>query len=129
MIRKTSLVLLGAAAGVAATLIATQPPERFGILDLDGAMVTKFREKDRKEGGWVNGGYFVLSPKVLDYIEGDNTVWEGEPLERLAQEKQLSAFKHSGFWYAMDTQRDRDHLNQLWLSGQAPWVSRPLSMP
>lgn len=104
-----------------ATLTAVAPPGRFGALDLDGARVRRFREKPAGDGGTINGGFFVLSPRVLDLIEGDATVWENEPLERLAREGQLSAFVHAGFWAAMDTLRDKNHLEALWARGEAPW--------
>ena len=104
-----------------ATLTGVQPPGRFGVLNLKGESVTSFEEKPHGDGAWINGGYFVLSPKVIDLIEGDATVWEREPMERLAHDGQLSAYLHSGFWHAMDTLRDRNHLEELWQSGNAPW--------
>lgn len=104
-----------------ATVTATQPPGRFGALEADGARVLGFREKPVGDGGWINGGFFVLSPKVGDYIEGDSTVWEREPLEKLASENQLSVYYHDGFWQPMDTLRDKRHLEELWQSGKAPW--------
>ncbi len=104
-----------------ATLTAVQPPARFGALSLEGSRVARFEEKPLGDGGMVNGGFFVLSPRVIDYIEGDHTHWEGEPLERLAREGQLSAFPHHGFWQPMDTLRDKTHLEELWNSGKAPW--------
>jgi glucose-1-phosphate cytidylyltransferase len=104
-----------------ATLTAVQPPARFGALSLDGNRVVRFEEKPLGDGGFVNGGFFVLSPRVVDYIEGDHTHWEREPLERLAKEGQLSAFAHPGFWQPMDTLRDKTHLEELWNSGKAPW--------
>lgn len=107
--------------GTLASLTATQPPGRFGSLILDQHQVTRFQEKPSGDGGWINGGFFVLSPKVLDYIEGDHTLWEREPMERLAQAGQLSAFLHHGFWQPMDTLRDKNHLEELWASGKAPW--------
>jgi glucose-1-phosphate cytidylyltransferase len=106
---------------VLATLTAVQPPGRFGAIELNQHRIARFREKPLGDGGWVNGGFFVLSSKVLDYIDGDQTIWEREPLERLAQEGQLSAFKHHGFWHAMDTLRDKNYLEELWNSGRAPW--------
>jgi glucose-1-phosphate cytidylyltransferase len=109
--------------GRLATVTAVQPPGRFGALKLDGARVTGFQEKPVGDGGWINGGFFVLSPKVGDYIEGDATVWEREPMERLAAENQLSAWFHHGFWQPMDTLRDKNHLDGLWSSGKAPWKS------
>ena len=107
--------------GKLATLTATQPPGRFGALSLQGADITSFVEKPEGDGSWINGGFFVLSPKVIDYIEGDNTIWEREPMERLAREGQFSAYLHHGFWQPMDTLRDKQHLENLWDSGQAPW--------
>lgn len=106
----------------AATVTAVPSPGRFGILDLDGQdRVSRFHEKPDYEMGWINGGFFVLNKDVLDYIEGDKTIWERTPLEQLAADNQLSAFKHSGFWRPMDTLRDKNELNQLWASGNAPW--------
>ena len=107
--------------GRLATVTATQPPGRFGALVMDGARVLGFREKPVGDGGWINGGFFVLSPKVGDYIEGNSTVWEREPLERLAHEGQLSVYQHKGFWQPMDTLRDKRQLEELWDSGKAPW--------
>lgn len=104
-----------------ATITAVLPPSRFGVLGLDNDVVTGFQEKPHGEGGWINGGFFVLSPKVIDYIESDATVWEGAPLDRLAQDGQLMAYRHEGFWQPMDTLRDRNMLEQIWMSGQAPW--------
>ena len=99
-----------------------RPPARFGALELGpGSAVTAFHEKPSGEGALVNGGFFVLSPEVLDLIAGDDTVWEREPLERLAAMDQLRAFRHEGFWQPMDTMRDRQMLEELWQSGQAPW--------
>lgn len=106
---------------VKATLTAAYPPGRFGALDFDGSKVRSFREKPQGDGGMINGGFFVLSPQVLDYIEDDDTMWERAPLERLADEGQLAAFQHTGFWQPMDTLRDKTHLEALWASGQAPW--------
>lgn len=104
-----------------ATLTAVRPPERFGVLELDGARVARFHEKPRGDGAWINGGYFVLSAGVFDYLDGDDCVWEREPLERLAAAGQLGAWLHAGFWYCMDTLRDRQHLETLWREGRAPW--------
>jgi glucose-1-phosphate cytidylyltransferase len=104
-----------------ATVTAVQPPGRFGEIDLEGDRIVQFKEKPKGDGNWINGGFFVLSPDVKNYIEGDQTYWERDPLERLAQDNQLCAFKHYGFWYAMDTLRDKIHLDQLWNSGRAPW--------
>jgi glucose-1-phosphate cytidylyltransferase len=104
-----------------ATLTGAQPPGRFGALNLDGTRVSGFEEKPHGDGSWINGGFFVLSPKVIDYIESDATIWERAPMERLAREGQLSAYLHQGFWQPMDTLRDKQHLDELWQSGKAPW--------
>jgi len=106
---------------VKATLTAVQPPGRFGALVLDDPLVTSFQEKPKGDGGWINGGFFVLSPEVLDLIEGDATVWEREPLERLAKQRSLAAYFHRGFWQPMDTLRDKNHLEEVWATGRAPW--------
>ena len=107
--------------GNLATLTATQPPGRFGALNLEGNRIKSFKEKPQGDGVWVNGGFFVLSPKVLNYIEGDDTTWEKKPMEQLAQEGQLNAYLHDGFWQPMDTARDKNQLEELWQSGNAPW--------
>lgn len=107
--------------GKFATMTATQPPGRFGSLQLDGDAVTSFLEKPTGDGGWINGGFFVLSREVLKLIEGDETIWERGPLEALAQQDQLRAHFHRGFWQPMDTLRDKNNLEALWQSGQAPW--------
>lgn len=107
--------------GLKATLTAVQPPGRFGALVMDGQRVTSFLEKPKGDGGLINGGFFVLSPKAIDLIDGDDTTWEREPLERLAADKQLAAFHHRGFWQPMDTLRDKNYLEELWSSGNAPW--------
>lgn len=117
----TSLIAFHSARGTLATLTATQPPGRFGALDLEDELITSFQEKPQGDGSWINGGFFVLSPHVIDYIDGDDTVWERGPMERLAYESQLSAYRHDGFWQPMDTLRDRNYLEQLWQSGKAPW--------
>lgn len=104
-----------------ATLTAVQPPGRFGALKVDDDRVASFQEKPHGDGAWINGGFFVLSREALDFIEGDHTVWEREPMERLAREGQLSAYRHGGFWHAMDTLRDKNYLEELWASGRAPW--------
>lgn len=109
--------------GKAATLTATYPPGRFGALDIRQHQVRSFKEKPKGDGAMINGGFFVLSPKVLDYLEDDATVWEQQPLMRLAEEGELMAFEHQGFWQPMDTLRDKNHLEELWESGQAPWKS------
>lgn len=104
-----------------ATLTATLPPGRFGALSLNGDLVQKFQEKPKGDGALVNGGFFVLSPAVFDYLKDDTTIWEQEPLTNLAKEKQLAAFKHTGFWQPMDTLRDQQYLQELWQSGKPPW--------
>jgi glucose-1-phosphate cytidylyltransferase len=108
--------------GAHATLTAVQPPGRFGVVSLTEGQtqIESFTEKPA-EGGWVNGGFFVVEPQVFEYIEGDTTVWEREPMERLAAEGKLSAYRHEGFWQPMDTLRDKMVLEELWASGQAPW--------
>jgi glucose-1-phosphate cytidylyltransferase len=117
----TALVAFHKQCGRLATLTAAQPPGRFGSLVVDETRVLSFQEKPRGDGGWINGGFFVLSPSVLDYIAGDNTTWEREPLERLAAEGQLSVYRHHGFWQPMDTLRDKTQLEKLWSEGRAPW--------
>jgi len=105
-----------------ATVTAVQPSGRFGALNLDKqANVLSFQEKPKGDNAWINGGFFVLEPKIFDYIEGDETLWERKPVENLAKDGELIAYKHSGFWHAMDTLRDKNYLEQLWKSGQAPW--------
>ncbi len=104
-----------------ATVTATQPPGRFGAIRFEADRVLGFQEKPQGDGGWINGGFFVLSPKVGKYIDGDQTVWEREPLERLARDGELSVYFHDGFWQPMDTLRDRNHLEELWAGGRAPW--------
>ena len=104
-----------------ATLVAIHPPERFGVLNLSGDYVTEFHEKHRGESSWINGGFFVFEQKIFDYLQDDSTVLEKTPLETLAKEQQLTAFKHNGFWYPMDTLRDKSHLEKLWASEKAPW--------
>lgn len=106
---------------VLATLTATIAPSRFGVLDLRAGMVNSFVEKPSIDQAKINGGFFVLSPKVLEYIEDDSTVWEQEPLENLAKGKQLAAFEHKGFWQPMDTLRDKNYLQSLWITKKAPW--------
>lgn len=107
--------------GKLATLTAVRPPARFGKLDLAGDKVANFEEKPQLGEGWINGAFFVLEPKVMDYIEGDTTQWEYEPLERLSAEGQLMAYRHDGFWQCMDTLRDKRLLESLWEKGDAPW--------
>ena len=119
----TRLVDFHRSAGTFATVTAVQPPGRFGVLTLhEGeSRIDAFLEKPEGEGGWVNGGFFVLEPQALDVIDGDATVWEREPLERLAREGEVSAYRHAGFWHPMDTLRDRMVLEQMWESGEPPW--------
>ena len=107
--------------GLDATITAVQPPGRFGALKIVDGKVVAFQEKPVGDGGQINGGFFVLSPKVLDRISGDETLWEREPLESLAHDKQLNVFPHAGFWQPMDTLRDKVHLEALWSEGRAPW--------
>jgi glucose-1-phosphate cytidylyltransferase len=107
---------------VLATMTAVQPPGRYGSLEIaEDGHVNRFQEKPRGDGGWINGGFFVLNPKVIDYIQDDSTIWEKDPLEKLALEGQLSAYLHSGYWQAMDTLRDKVKLEELWQTGNAPW--------
>ena len=107
--------------GKLATLTAVRPPARFGHLDLKGEQITEFSEKPQTREGWINGAFFVLEPGIFDYIDGDDTQWEKEPLERLARDGQLMAYRHASFWQCMDTLRDKRLLESLWESGQAPW--------
>ena len=104
-----------------ATLTAIHPPERFGVLNLSEDYVTEFHEKHAGESSWINGGFFVFEPEIFDYLHDDSTVLERTPLETLAKEQKLTAFKHNGFWYPMDTLRDKKHLETLWISEKAPW--------
>jgi glucose-1-phosphate cytidylyltransferase len=107
--------------GRIATVTAVQPLGRFGSMQLDGDRVLEFREKPAGDGAWINGGFFVLSPGVADYLDRDETIWEHEPLARLASEGQLQSYRHSGFWQPMDTLREKARLDELWQSGKAPW--------
>lgn len=107
--------------GADATVTAVQPAGRFGALKTDGDNVLGFQEKPSGDGGWINGGFFVLHPRALDRVTDDSTVWEREPLEGLAADRQLRAYRHHGFWQAMDTLRDKRHLEDMWGSGKAPW--------
>jgi len=109
------------ASGRLATVTAVQPPGRYGALDITGDKVKGFLEKPKGEGGWINGGFFVLSPKCIDYIQDDSTVWEQEPLEQLATRNELSAYRHDGFWQPMDTLREKTQLEGLWSTNKAPW--------
>ena len=121
----TELIAFHKAQKAKATLTATIPPGRFGVLDLNGSKVNSFMEKPKGDGAMINGGFFVLSPKVIDYIADDTTIWERAPLERLAEEGELVAYCHNGFWQPMDTLRDKVYLEELWQSGKAPWKVWP----
>lgn len=103
------------------TVTAVQPPARFGALRMNGTTISSFQEKPAGEGGWINGGFFVLSPKVISQVHSDACMFEREPLETLSQKGQVHAFRHSGFWHAMDTLRDKQRLDELWAGGRAPW--------
>ena len=116
-----SLIAYHRAHGTLATISATYPPGRFGALEIRNDKVRAFQEKPKGDGGMINGGFFVLSPKVIDLIPGDDSVWEAEPVEKLAHDGELSAYLHHGFWQPMDTLRDKNHLEELWRSGHAPW--------
>ena len=102
-------------------MTAVQPPGRFGLLDVQGEKIVEFNEKPLGDGSWINGGYFVLSPRVIERIEGDATSWESEPLKGLAEDRELTVFKHQGFWQPMDTLRDKNQLEELWDTDKAPW--------
>lgn len=117
----SALVRFHKAHGLKATLTAVQPPGRFGALELDGDCVSAFTEKPLGDGGWINGGFFVLHPSVLELIDGDSSSWESAPLQELAAQEQLKAYFHSGFWLPMDTLRDKSLLEDLWHKGAAPW--------
>jgi glucose-1-phosphate cytidylyltransferase len=117
----TALIEYHREQGTIATVTAVQPPGRFGAVELNGTRVRSFEEKPRGDRTWLNGGFFVISPSVGRYLDGDQTVWEHEPLRNLSREGQLASFRHHGFWQAMDTLRDRNQLEQLWVSGNAPW--------
>jgi glucose-1-phosphate cytidylyltransferase len=116
-----ALVNFHRAHGKLATVTAVRPPGRFGSIEIEGPKVASFLEKPKGDGGWINGGFFVLKPAVLDLIEGDQTVWEDAPLHKLIAKGELNAFVHTGFWEPMDTLRDRFQLEHLWASGEAPW--------
>jgi glucose-1-phosphate cytidylyltransferase len=117
----TGLIAFHKEQGRLATLTGVQPPGRFGALQVAGNRVNSFQEKPEGDGSWINGGFFVLEPSVVDLVENDATVWERKPLETLAKNQQLSIYKHQGFWQPMDTLRDKQHLEELWASGKAPW--------
>jgi glucose-1-phosphate cytidylyltransferase len=107
--------------GKLSTITAVQPPGRYGALKMNGSKVEAFMEKPKGDGGVINGGFFVLNPKVIEYIKEDETIWEKEPMEKLASDGQMQAFVHDGFWQPMDTLRDKKHLEELWNEGKAPW--------
>ena len=117
----TALIAYHHEQGALATVTAVQPPGRFGAVELNGTRVLRFEEKPRGDGAWLNGGFFVLSPEVGHYLDDDQTTWEEGPLRTLTSEGQLASFRHKGFWQAMDTLRDRNQLERLWDSGNAPW--------
>jgi glucose-1-phosphate cytidylyltransferase len=116
-----ALIAFHQAHGCKATVTAIMPPGRYGAMNLDGSCVRSFQEKPAGDGAWINGGFFVLEPSVFDWIEGDRTSWETTPLEELAARGELRAYQHTGFWQAMDTLRDKTHLEDLWSQGNAPW--------
>jgi glucose-1-phosphate cytidylyltransferase len=116
-----ALIDLHRGEGTLATVTAVQPSGRFGALELDGTKIRGFQEKPEGDGGWINGGFFVLSPEIGTYIEGDESIWEREPLQGLARDGELSSFTHTGFWHPMDTLRDKRYLEGLWDAGEAPW--------
>lgn len=117
----SALIAFHESGGRKATVTATKPPGRFGSLSISDQTVTSFQEKPVGDGGWVNGGFFVLSPGAIDYIEDDSTIWEQSPVESLAREAEFGAYLHHGFWQPMDTLRDKKYLEELWLTGNAPW--------
>ncbi len=117
----TELVAFHKREGRLATLTGVQPPGRYGALSIDGSRVICFQEKPVGDGGWINGGFFVLEPKAIDYIDGDATLWERKPMERLAAEGQMGVYKHTGYWQPMDTLREKQQLEEYWASGKAPW--------
>lgn len=122
-INVSKLIEFHKAEGVSATLTAVLPPGRFGAISLgkEQTKITQFHEKPEGDGAWINGGYFVLEPEVIDYIEDDTVMWEHEPLKKIAQDGKLAAFKHDGFWQPMDTLKDKNYLEDLWQKGKAPW--------
>lgn len=117
----TSLISHHRRSGKCATVTVTRPPGRFGAVKLNGDSVDAFLEKPEGDGGWINAGFFVLSPAAIDYVAGDETIWERQPMEQLASDGHLGAWKHTGFWQPMDALRDKQHLEALWQSGKAPW--------
>ncbi len=119
----TKLIAFHRQEGKLATLTATQSPGRFGAIKLEGINIINFEEKPQGDGSWINGGFFVLSPKIMDYIIGDDTIWEREPMSLLAREGQLNAFFHHGFWQPMDSLKEKNYLEELWNADNAPWKS------
>ena len=117
----TKLIAFHKEHGKDATLTSVYPPGRFGALDIQDNQIKKFTEKPKGDGAWVNGGFFVLNKKIFNYLSNQNCIWEKEPLEKIAKDKQLSAYKHSGFWHAMDTLRDKNFLEEIWSSKKVPW--------
>ena len=117
-----TLIAFHKAHGHLATLTGVQPEGRFGVMDMEGDTILSFREKSKEDMGWINGGFMVLEPEVLDYIDGDHIMFEREPLERLANEGQLDCYKHEGFWQCMDTLRDKEKLEKLIAENKAPWL-------
>jgi glucose-1-phosphate cytidylyltransferase len=117
----SAVIAQHARTGKTATLTAVQPPGRYGALELDEMSVTAFREKPEGDGGWINGGFFVVNPEAISLIEGDHTSWEGHVLPILACRRSLGAYFHKGFWQPMDTLREKNHMEELWASGRAPW--------
>ena len=107
--------------GALATVTAVQPVGRWGSLDIEGDHIRRYEEKPKGDGGWINGGFFVLSPRAVDFVDGDASSWESDAMAQLADQGELRSYRHEGFWYAMDTVRDRNHLHELWASGKAPW--------
>jgi glucose-1-phosphate cytidylyltransferase len=121
----SALIAFHESHGKLATVTAIQPPGRYGAIEADGTQVTGFVEKPKGDGGWINGGFFVLSPKAIDYIDGDATHWEAGPMQQIAAEGQLQVYMHKGFWQAMDTLRDKSQLDEMWQSGEAKWKVWP----
>jgi glucose-1-phosphate cytidylyltransferase len=117
----TRLIAFHRSHGKVASVTAVQPPGRFGAMDIAGPRVRSFLEKPQGGGGWVNGGFFVLKRAAVDYVDGDDTIWEKEPMHRIVHDEQLMAYQHDGFWQPMDTLRDKQHLEELWATGRAPW--------
>lgn len=119
----TELIKFHKSHGKIATFTAVRPPSRFGVIEFDGNRVNSFKEKPQTQDGWINGGFFVFEPEIFNYLEeGDETILERRPLEKLAEDGELMGFKHEGFWQCMDTLRDKIYLNKIWQDGQAPWA-------